>query len=250
MNIILFDSLSEENIIPLDDERSMHILNVLHLAVGDTFKCGEIEGSKGKAKITMISAEGISFEYKMEVLEKKNSMPLTVIVGACRPICLKRMLRAAGECGVEHIIICGTELGEKSYLSSNFLQSDEWKDVAFDAAMQSGETSFVKLSITKDVNEGIELAKKDERIKFVILDNKTEFYSKGINGSFLSLNIRIPKLEGNLKNVPTVIAVGPERGWTDNERDIFVKSEYEPRILSNRILRSETAFITALLPFL
>jgi 16S rRNA (uracil1498-N3)-methyltransferase len=43
-----------------------------------------------------------------------------------------------------------------------------------------------------------------------------------------------------------VLAIGPEGGWTDEERDAAVKAGFQEASLGQLILRTETAVIAAL----
>lgn len=241
MNIILFDKLDFQNALSISDERAFHILNILHLKKGDSFKCGVYNGGKGIGTISEITTSHILFSYKVEEEKPLSYTNLTVILGSVRPICLRRILRSASECGVKKIIICGTELGEKSYLESGLIKSGEADKIIKDGAMQSGETSLLILDFKRNVKEAlfsIDGVSFDNRF---ILDNKTEFYKKSV--PFLQ-DIKIDSEKDN------VIAIGSERGWTDKEREIFVSDGFVPTTISSRILRSETAFITSLFPFL
>ena len=38
-----------------------------------------------------------------------------------------------------------------------------------------------------------------------------------------------------------VLAIGPERGWSDRERSLFVSHGFKPMLLGSRVLRTETA---------
>ena len=39
------------------------------------------------------------------------------------------------------------------------------------------------------------------------------------------------------------LAIGPERGWSDRERKIFIENGFKPVLLGSRILRTETASV-------
>lgn len=245
MNIVLFDSLSNENALSLSDERAFHILFVLKLREGDVFKCGVFNGSKGKGTITKITNDTLFFNYDVLEMQSKSCINLTIILGAVRPICLKRIVRCASECGVKRIIISLTELSEKSYLESGFIKNGEALKTIKDGAMQSGETSLLSLEIAQSLGSAISLINEREKSqKFCssrfILDNKTEFYKADV--PFLQ--------DTKIENTEAVLAIGSERGWTDRERSLFVESGFLPRKLSERILRSETAAEVALFPFL
>ena len=121
MNICLFTEEECTRIIPRKDERAEHIIKVLHKNTGDSFDAGIIGGKAGKATITNISNEGISFSFVPES-DGKPLYPLTLIIGFPRPIQLRRLLRDVASLGAEQVILVGTELGEKSYLKSNVVQ--------------------------------------------------------------------------------------------------------------------------------
>jgi RsmE family RNA methyltransferase len=45
---------------------------------------------------------------------------------------------------------------------------------------------------------------------------------------------------------PLLLALGPERGWTDADRALLRHHHFEPCTLGERILRVETACVAAL----
>ena len=126
MNMILFESLPEGCLIPTSDERAHHILEVLKLKEGDTFRMGIINTSEGDATVTRISENGIGFSYEPKSVPTMH--PVTLLCAQVRPICMKRILREAVSLGVQRIILCGSDTGEKSYLSSNLYKTGEYKE--------------------------------------------------------------------------------------------------------------------------
>ena len=50
MNMILFEESLHDNVIPMQDERAKHILNILKLKNGDTFRMGIVNESEGTAR--------------------------------------------------------------------------------------------------------------------------------------------------------------------------------------------------------
>ncbi len=53
----------------------------------------------------------------------------------------------------------------------------------------------------------------------------------------------LSSLDLNGKSV--TLAIGPERGWTERERKIFIGNGFSPCLLGSRILRTETASVAA-----
>ncbi|MBR6235968.1 MAG: RsmE family RNA methyltransferase, partial [Spirochaetales bacterium] len=140
MNIILFDGFPEGGFIPASDERASHILNILHLRQGDSFKMGIINESEGEATIEAVSDDGITVSYKSSC--KPALYPVTLLCAQVRPICMKRILREAVSLGVGRIILSGSDTGEKSYLSSNLYKTGEYREYLLDGAMQSAHAGL------------------------------------------------------------------------------------------------------------
>lgn len=222
MNMILFESLPENLFIPIADERANHIISILELKEGDTFKMGIFNESEGLAKVEKITEEGISFSY--EAKEKPSLYPVTLLVAQVRPICMKRILREAVSLGVSKIVLTGSETGEKSYLQSNLYKTGEYKEYLLDGAMQSCHAGLPEVCFAENVRQAIGFA-QDNEASLIMLDNVTG---------------AIP-LSCATINSHAVLAIGPERGWTDNERKQFENAGYKPMLLGSRVLRTETA---------
>lgn len=224
MNIILFKP--EESYLPLSDRRSEHIINILHLNVGDEFKYGIYNKEEGKAKIEKIDKEGIYLSFIKE-REPISLFPLTLLIAQVRPICMKRIIRDAVSLGVEKIILCVSDLGEKSYLKASFYTEEEYKDVIIDGAMQASSASIPLSFITSSLESSLSLIGEGKRI---LLDNVI-----GEN----------PLSKMEIKNQRVILAIGPERGWSDRERNLLLDNNFEPCLLGKRVLRTETAVTAA-----
>lgn len=220
MNIILL----KENELHLayNDERAQHMRKVLHMNVGDSVKVGIINGMKGMATILSSSEEGIDLEFNPE--EDGSALyPLTMIIAQVRPICMKRILREAVSLGVGKLILPVSDLGEKSYLNSSLYTEGEYKDILIDGAMQAGETGVSECILTGSLEEAIREAGEGE---LLLLDN--------VIGAK-------PLSSLDLQGKKVVLAIGPERGWSTRERQLFVDAGFSPCLLGSRILRTETA---------
>lgn len=224
MNMILFESLPENRLIPASDERARHILEVLKLQKGDTFRMGVINQSEGDATITGISEEGIIFSYEPKSVPTMH--PVTLLCAQVRPICMKRILREAVSLGVKRIILCGSDTGEKSYLSSNLYKTGEYKEYLLDGAMQACHAGMSEIFFANTADGAIKMVKEHcPDSDLIVLDN--------VVGS-------VPLSTAEI-GPEAVIAIGPERGWSDRERRLFSEAGFRPMLLGSRVLRTETA---------
>ncbi|UTC81725.1 16S rRNA (uracil(1498)-N(3))-methyltransferase [Treponema denticola] len=229
-----------------DDERYLHIKKILHLKEGDVFKAGIINGKIGEALIYHLSEEKILFSFCPNKPDKNldNTAagkiesetlplpPIKIILGFPRPIQLRRILRDAASLGFAEIVLCGTELGERSYLKSNLSSPEEIKKYLLDGISQAGQTLLPAFSFCNSVKEVLkDLKAASFKGSKVLLDI----------GDFPSLStFRMTKGESIL------IAIGSERGWTQNERDTFFSEGFISYSMGKRILRTETALTSAL----
>ncbi|MGI0518461.1 16S rRNA (uracil(1498)-N(3))-methyltransferase [Treponema denticola] len=220
-----------------NDERYLHIKKVLHLKEGDVFKAGIINGKIGEALISHFSEEKIVFSFCPNTPDKAETIPLhlppiKIILGFPRPIQLRRILRDAASLGFAEIVLCGTELGERSYLKSNLSSPEEIKKYLLDGISQAGQTMLPAFSFCSSVKEALKNLKTASfKGSKVLLDI----------GDFPSLSIFKMK-----KGEELTIAIGSERGWTQNEREAFFSEGFISYSMGKRILRTETALTSAL----
>ena len=224
MNIVLLEK--DERTLSRGDERFQHIRKVLHKGVGDSFHGGEINGWEGKCRIERFDDNGLDFSFTPE-FDSSSLYPLTMIIAQVRPICMKRILREAVSLGVGKLILPISDLGEKSYSSASLYTEGEYKSILLDGAMQSGKTGVSECIVTSNIEDAIKEAGEGERF---LLDNV-------IGARALS--------SLSLENKRVILAIGPERGWSLRERNVFISSGFSPVLIGNRILRTETAAVSA-----
>ena len=235
MNICLFTSEEINRPIPKNDERAKHIKKILHKGVGDTFDAGIIGGAAGIATITSLSDEGdISFSFEPKSAGKKL-YPLTLIIGFPRPIQLRRLLRDVAGLGVQKVILCGTDLTEKSYLESNVVSDGSAYQMLLDGTAQAASTHVPSLEFVNSLDETLKKLEENAEWSFaskIALDNRRP--SSSLHDFLLH--------EGSHS---FVAAIGSERGWTDRERDLLEEAGFSLCSMGCRVLRTETAATVA-----
>ena len=233
MNICLFSAEEIKNPLSKKDERAKHIIKVLHKQAGDTFDAGIIGGAAGVATITSISEEGeISFSFEPKSAGKKL-YPLTLIIGFPRPIQLRRLLRDVAGLGTQKIILCGTDLTEKSYLESNVVSDGSAYQMLLDGTAQAASTHVPVLEVAKSLDEALKVRSSEwESASKIALDNRR---ATGSLHDFLA----------HESAHSVIAAIGSERGWTERERDLLESAGFSLCSMGTRILRTETAATVA-----
>ena len=228
MNIILFDDMPKRQQILKSENGEIfdHIVKVLKLEEGNAFRMGIINKSEGTAVVKHIDTDRIEFDYNPSSVP--SLYPVTLIVAQVRPICMKRILREAVSLGVGKIVLCTSDTGEKSYRNSTLYSSGEYRWYLEEGAMQSAHAGLPDVVFADNVAQAIKSLGDTENTSLYLLDNV-------VGAKALSSCNPLKK---------AVVAIGPERGWSDRERKVFTDSGFEPVLLGGRVLRTETACST------
>ena len=244
MNIVLFEEAELVSPLPLCDPRIKHIQKILHKGVGDSFDAGIVNGAAGTAEILSVSPQGMEFRFVANG-DGKPLHPVTMIIGFPRPIQLKRLLRDIASLGVSQVHLCGTELGEKSYLKATLSQPEELHAMLKDGSIQAKSTHVPQVFVHQNVASCLDFVAGNTSIQVagntsirVALDNIEPTAS--LQG-FLSSQFSADEA----KTAGVVAAIGSERGWTANERNLFRERGFTLCGMGERVLRTETAATTA-----
>ncbi len=279
MNICLFTEEEINKPLDLKDERAQHLIKVLHKKEGDTFTAGIIGGKAGIARIEKIEV-GSGAGAETGVAEKRGSgaagaitfsfepssdgkllNPVKMIIGFPRPIQLKRLLRDIAALGVYQVHLCGTDLGEKSYLQSTLVEKGNAYKMLLDGTVQAGSTHVPELYMHKTLDECLEVVEQsgsDDLREIIVGSVSPSFFAK----KKIKLALDNVKPKCSLKEAihtkklfsdcdvsfcdyEVIAAIGSERGWTDRERDLLQKKGFTLCGMGPRIMRTETAATVA-----
>ena len=245
MNICLFTQEEIDKPLKAADPRAQHIKKILHKGVGDTFTAGIIEGPAGTATITSADAD-ITFAFAPQS-DGKPLFPLHMIIGFPRPIQLKRLLRDMAALGVASVRLCGTELGEKSYLKASLSDPQEVYKMLLDGTVQAASTHVPKPYIYQSLAECLDDLSLSglTRQSFA---QKIPASRAGMTALKLALDNVEPRsslrafLQDNPpQNRPVFAAIGSERGWSPAERSLLESRGFVRLGMGSRIMRTETA---------
>ena len=228
MNLVLFDAAEIERPLPRSDRRATHILEVLRRGIGDMFDAGIVNGQRGKASIKTMTPEALTLQFTW-LAESSPAAPLTLIIGMPRPQTARDILRDATTLGVGEIHFVRTEKADPSYAQSTLWSTDEWRRQLIAGAEQAFDTRI------PDVTHGR------------VLDELLSLQAIGARVALDNYQSPIPMSAVHLLGAKTVtIAIGPERGWSNSERELLQARGFALAHLGTRVLRTETAVTAAL----
>ena len=244
MNLLLFEKLELGKALPKRDERTVHLLKVLRKKTGDNFDAGVLGVGLGKGKIEKIAADG-SLEFSLDInTPPPPRMPVHIAVGFPRPIQIRRLLRDLSSLGVTAIDLVGTDLGEKSYRDTKLLDDGGARAALVEGAVQARDVTVPELRVFATLDLWL-----DECLWACPLANPGTLFIAADNvrpmGSVSKLETPRGKLGTDNGKAGAVVAIGPERGWSDRERTLLEAAGFLRLSMGNRALRTETACVAA-----
>ena len=210
-----------------------HIKNVLRMKIGDEFLISENNVSN-LCRIESFEGECVLAEIVEESFQDTN-LPIKIYLfqGLPKSDKLELIIQKAVELGVEEIIPvemnrCIVKLDDKKKKS----KTERWQAIAESAAKQSKRTSIPVVHNVMSYKQA--LAKASELDVFMVPYECKDEMKSTVNA--------LSKIKSG---VSVGILIGPEGGFELNEIDSAVEAGGLTVSLGKRILRTETAAITA-----
>jgi RsmE family RNA methyltransferase len=228
VNLILFESDEIDRPLSRTDRRATHITDILRRKVGDEFDAGLVNGPRGKGIVEAIDSKFLSLAFRWGATPPLLDA-LTVIIGLPRPQTARDLLRELTSLGVREIHFVRTEKSDPGYASSKLWSSNEWRRLLIAGAEQAFDTRLPEVTHGREFEEVLASLPR-ETARFA-LDNYDAAQALG--------RVRLPAEPG------VVVAIGPERGWSNGERERLRQHRFELVNLGTRVLRVETAAIAA-----
>ena len=230
MNLILFTSEETQRPLPLTDARAQHIVDVLRRDIGDAFDVGLVNGPRGKATLLARDAATLTLSFVWGEAPPPPD-PITLLLGLPRPQTARDILRDATTLGVTALHFVLSEKTEPNYAQSTLWRDDEWRRHVIAGAQQAFATQIPTVVCGEPLDRTLAALPQDA-IRLA-LDN----YEAGT-----PLAAQLP----TSSHTPLVLALGPERGWGPRDRVALRAHGFMLAHLGTRVLRLETAVVSAL----
>jgi 16S rRNA (uracil1498-N3)-methyltransferase len=265
VNIVLFRKEELGRPLPLYDHRARHIIRVLKCGVGDSFDGGIAGGFRGKVRITAILDEGLELEFALST-PPDTLLPVTLIVGLCRPQTVRKVLREAGAIGVSRIVFVPTEKSESSYAHSKIWTNGEVPACLLEGTGQAFSTAIPDVVLAQGFTSAVRtIARTGKKPTGIDAGSAAGGFDECVAPAEQIPSVGIGTNDGPLRLFPAtlfaldnyaatcplreaplsfdsaVLAVGPERGWSDGERSILREEGFTLARIGGRVLRVETA---------
>ena len=213
--------------------RAHHLRRVVRLRTGELVEISDQE-KLFLAAVSRSAGEEIEFEIK-ETLAPPPSAPTIVLMMAVIKFArLEWAIEKATELGVSSIVPLAAARCEARLIQTGGKRRERWQRIAEEAAQRSRRLAAPSI---EPVTPLIEALSRHGAQLPIILDTDCPAL-KNAAGEFQTKT-------QSTQIVSVALLVGPEGGWTDDEREAADRAGYRPASLGKLILRSETAAVAA-----
>lgn len=250
--ILPAECVDQERVLLLD-KRAEYGYETHGLRAGQTVKSAVLGSHRCRAFV--VSASKQKVEILLRDLETEDHVELTahnqgaevhLIVGLSRPQTVKKVLQAAAILGAKSLHFVKSERGEKSYLQSTALDDAQIQFEIVKGLEQVWDPIPPRVSVHRDFSyferEHLRAIAPLSAIKLLAHPGGDEL--SAIQHNFEKAQFAgVPLVEGDEEKRPVVVAVGPEKGWSNREVETLKKMEFHMIGLGPRVMRVELALV-------
>ncbi len=211
-----------------------HLRKVLRLKVGDRITVFDDSGWEHEAVIRSLGGAVGSIEILRSIeAQRESPLQITLAVGLTKGDKLDFVVEKATELGVQFIIPFSSafsvpKLDERKIAA----RTARWQKIALSATKQCGRTRVPEIVPLCSLQELLARS-QPQGVKLF-------FWEKAAERSLRQL------YEKNSTAQMVMLAIGPEGGFSAEEAELARRCGFELAHLGRRILRAETAAVTAL----
>ncbi|MBT9331696.1 16S rRNA (uracil(1498)-N(3))-methyltransferase [Acidipila sp. 4G-K13] len=218
----------------LTGEQASHLIRVLRAQPGMEFDI--VAGDRvWHAVIAGISGDSVRFNLLAE--EKADpALPVTLLLSVFRFERMEWAIEKATELGVERVLPVIARRSEKHLAQSAKTRAERWRRIAREAAKQSRRSDVPVIDDPLPLKTALQQEKQGARLLLAEQERSTTL-RHALTEALAASGDQMPLIS---------MAVGPEGGWTAEEEALFDAEGWKPVSLGPRILRAETAAMTAM----
>jgi len=222
----------------LTGEQAAHLIRVLRAQPGMEFDI--VAGDRVcHAVIAGITGDSVRFNLIAEI-ESDPALPVTLLLSILKFDRMEWAIEKATELGVSRIVPVIARRSEKHLAQAAANRTERWRRIARESAKQSRRSDIPV------IEEAIPLKtaarREGDAVKLLLAEQERATTLRAALAAALD-----DSLKKNGDEYPEIrLAVGPEGGWAAEEEALFDDEGWKPVSLGPRILRAETAAVTAM----
>lgn len=235
MNLLLarLQEIENPQTLRISGARRDHLADILGVVPGSEVRIGFPDSCQGVGVVESVG-DIIRIKHSLDLSAPPESpIPLIhIILAMPRPKVLGRVLSHLAAQGVASISLIRSWHVEKSYFQTELTKESKSREQLLDGLEQARDTRLPKFAIYPLFRPFV------EDVLDEIVPVKGRILAHPVEAQPMS-TLRVAARR------PVTIAIGPERGWTPFECELFEAHGFERFSLGKRILRVETALTAA-----
>jgi 16S rRNA (uracil1498-N3)-methyltransferase len=221
------DELIDNNHAALTGEHADHLIRVLRARVGQEFDIATGSVVR-RGTVATIAERRVEFELAEEIATASTTA-ITLLLSIFKFDRMEWAIEKCTELGVARIIPVIARRTDSHLAAAAAKRVERWRRIALQASEQSRRNTPPEITGPIRLQEAIALSGS---LRIFLNESEPQDALRGI-------------LSGHAGNGDILLAIGPEGGWTEDERELFTSRGWTSASLCSTILRSETAAIAA-----
>jgi 16S rRNA (uracil1498-N3)-methyltransferase len=222
----------DERSASLKGEQAAHLIRVLRAQTGMEFDM--VAGDRvWRAVISGVSGDSVRFTLLSQV-EAEAALPVTLLLSIFKFDRMEWIIEKATELGAERFVPMTARRSEKHLAQAAPARVERWRRVAREAAKQSRRSDVPTVEDVVTLKAAVHVKAAPPGLNLLLAEQEQ------------STTLLAAMQREGLGSGSVHLAVGPEGGWTAEEESLFGLEGWQPVSLGPRILRAETAGITAM----
>lgn len=235
MNLVLLEAgeLDREGRVVLVGTRAGHLLQVLRVAPGARVRVGVIDGAIGSGEVEAI--EGGRVTLRIALGETPPRPRIDLVLALPRPKVLGRLYAPLAQLGIGRLVLTNAARVERFYFDAHQLEPAYRRAQLLEGLAQARDTHLPIVSVHRSLRALVE-----DELDAMELGSRRLLADPGA-----SPRVR-EACAGMRAEERLTIAIGPEGGWNDFEREILRARGFAAIGMGARTLRSDVATIALL----
>lgn len=235
MNVILIEPAEiDRDRVTFEDVRARHAIDVLGVAIGDRVRVGVVDGALGTGEVIAIEAARVSLRLALEPAPPPRPR-VDLVLALPRPKVLGRLYAVLAQLGVGRVMLTNAERVERYYFDAHQLDPSYQRAHLLEGLAQARDTRLPEVTVHKSLRALVEDeldVTRPERARMLADPGAHPRIAEACAG--VSEGDRV------------LLAIGPEGGWNDFERALFVSRGFTAVSMGPRTLRTDVAITAAI----
>jgi len=235
VNLLLVEphELGSGGVLVLGDQRARHVREVLRAVPGQELRAGIVDGPLGTARVVEVHADRVCFDVTgLEQAPVPERPRVDLLLAMPRPKVFARLLPALAGLGVGRVWVSNAARVERYYFDTHRVTPEQIRQRLVEGLAQARDTRLPELSLHRSFRKLVE----DELPR--------------VGRRVLADVDAAPSVHDACRGVRAderlLLAVGPEGGWVDFERELCAAHGFVRAGLGARVLRADVACLVAL----